>query len=370
LKITHVETLHVAPRWLFVKVHTDEGLLGLGECLGDKARAVAGAVDELAGYLTGQDPFRIEHHWQAMYRGGFWRGGPILNAAISGVEIALWDLLGKALGVPIYQLLGGKCRDRVRMYPQIRGGSLEELAESAAAAVGQGFTAVKWSPLRATRAVDTPKMRHQAVEQLRVVREVVGAEVDILIDMHGRLSPAMAILLGERFAEYDPMFLEEPCLPENVDAMARIARTLRTPIATGERLLTKFGFREVLEKQAAAILQPDVTTCGGIMELKKIAAMAEAYYVAVAPHNPYGPLATAASLQVDACIPNFLIQEFVALGEGYLKKPIAVTDGYADIPDGPGLGVELDDEAIRDKPRQSWDIPVWFHADDGSVADW
>ena len=166
------------------------------------------------------------------------------------------------------------------------------------------------------------------------------------------------------------MFLEEPCLPENVDAMARIARTLRTPIATGERLLTKFGFREVLEKQAAAILQPDVTTCGGIMELKKIAAMAEAYYVAVAPHNPYGPLATAASLQVDACIPNFLIQEFVALGEGYLKKPIAVTDGYADIPDGPGLGVELDDEAIRDKPRQSWDIPVWFHADDGSVADW
>ncbi len=370
MKITHLETLHVAPRWLFVRVHTDEGLVGLGECLGDKARAVAGAVDELAGYLTGQDPFRIEHHWQLMYRGAFWRGGPILNAAISGVEIALWDILGQALGVPIYQLLGGKCRERVRMYPHISGDTLEDLAESAASAVAQGFTAVKWCPLPPTRAVDTPKMRQEAAEQVRVVREVVGDEVDILIDMHGRLSPAMAILLGERFAEYEPMFLEEPCLPENVDAMARIARTLRTPIATGERLFTRFGFREVLEKQAAAIVQPDVTTCGGIMELKKIAAMAEAHYVAIAPHNPYGPVATAASLHVDACVPNFLIQEFVALGEGCLKQPITVTDGYADIPDGPGLGVELDDRAVRDRPRQLWDIPTWCHADDGSVADW
>ncbi len=370
MKITHLETLYVAPRWLFVRVHTDEGLVGLGECLGDKAKAVAAAVDELAAYLVGQDPFRIEHHWQAMYRGAFWRGGPILNAAISGVEIALWDILGKALGVPIYQLLGGKCRERIRMYQHIGGDTLEKLAESAGAAVAGGFTAVKWCPVPATRAVDTAQMRKQATEQLRVVREIIGDQIDILIDMHGRLSPAMAILLGEAFAEYQPMFLEEPCLPENVDAMARVAHTLKTPIATGERLFTKFGFREVLEKQAAAILQPDVVICGGIMELKKIAAMAEAYYVAIAPHNPYGPVATAAALQVDACLPNFLIQEFVSLGEGYLKEPLTVTDGYADIPDRPGLGVELDDEAVCARPRESWEVPRWFHEDDGSVADW
>lgn len=370
MKITHLETLHVAPRWLFVRVHTDEGLVGLGECLGNKPKAVAAAVHELAAYLTGKDPLRIEHHWQAMYRGAFWRGGPILNGAISGVEIALWDILGKALGVPIHQLLGGKCRQRVRMYPHIGGDTLEGLAQSATSAVERGFTAVKWCPVPRTRSVDTPQMRHDATEQVRVVREAVGDEVDILIDMHGRLSPAMAILLGEAFAQYQPMFLEEPCLPENVDAMARIAHTLKTPVATGERLFTKFGFREVLEKQAAAILQPDVAICGGIMELKKIAALAEAYYVAIAPHNPYGPVALAAALQVDACIPNFLIQEFVNVGNGCLKEPLAVTDGYADIPDRPGLGVELDDEALRARPRESWEVPTWFHEDDGSVADW
>ena len=256
------------------------------------------------------------------------------------------------------------------MYPQISGATLDELAQSAAAAVERGFTAVKWVPVDFTQAVDTPAAQKRAVEQVRVVREVVGDDVDILLDLHGRVTPAMAILLGEAFARYRPMFLEEPCLPENVDAMARVAHTLKTPIATGERLYTRFGFREVLEKQAAAVIQPDVLICGGIMELKKIAAMAEAYYVAVAPHNPNGPISTAASLQVDACIPNFLIQEHISLGEGYLKQPITVTEGYAEIPDGPGLGVELDDEAIRDNPREPAEHPSYFHADDGSVADW
>jgi len=369
MRITAVEAVPTAPRWVFVRVETDAGLVGVGEALGDKGLVVAQAVRELARYLEGKDPGQIELHWQAMYRGAFWRGGPILNAAISGVEQALWDLLGKSLGVPVYALLGGKCRERVRVYGHIGGATPEAVAEQAAQRVAAGITAVKWCPVPATRPVDSPALVREAVAQVAAVRERVGDTVDILLDLHGRLSPAMAIWIADELRPYRPMFLEEPCLPENVDAMARIARATPIPIATGERLFTKFGFREVLEKQAAAVIQPDLCICGGILEGKKIAAMAEAYYVAVAPHNPYGPVNTAASVQLDACTPNFLIQEFSSLGEGVLKEPLRLVDGHLEIPTGPGLGIEVDWEAVRARPFVAGDVPLLLH-EDGSVADW
>ncbi len=372
MKITGLEMMHVAPRWLFLKMHTDEGLVGYGEPVSEgRAKTVEAAVRELGRYLVGQDPRRIEHHWQSMYRHAFYRGGPILTSALSGVEQAMWDILGKSLNVPIYQLLGGACRDRIRMYAHVGGRTPEEYARNAAAKVEQGFTALKTGFFGATRIVDAPRVINEAAAKLRAMREAVGDGVDIGVDCHGELSPSMAILAAKAFEPYAPMFLEEPCLPENVDVMARVARSTPIPIATGERLFTKWGFREVLEKQAAAILQPDLCHAGGILECKKIAAMAETYYAAVAPHNPLGPIALAASIQLDACIPNFLVQEHVTLGEGYLKEPFRLDRGYVDLPTRPGLGIELDEDAVREKLYDGeWENPRLYHKDDGSVADW
>lgn len=267
-----------------------------------------------------------------MYRGAFYRGGPILTSAISGVEQAMWDILGKSLNVPVYKLLGGACRDKIRIYAHVGGRTPEEFSRDALAKVEQEFTAVKTSLFEAVRIVDTLSVLKKVVENFQAMRDAVGEDVDIAVDCLGRLSPAMAIRMARALEPYYPMFLEEPCLPENVDAMALISRSTSIPIATGERLFTKWGFREVLEKQAASILQPDLCHAGGILECKKIAAMAEAYYAGVAPHNPLGPIALAASIQLDACIPNFLIQEQVTLGEGYLEKPFTMKDGYIELP--------------------------------------
>jgi galactonate dehydratase len=321
-------------------------------------------------YLLGKDPRRIEHHWQALYRGAFYRGGPVLTSALSGLEQAMWDITGKWLGVPVHQLLGGAVRDRIRVYGHVGGRTPEALAESARRARAQGFTAVKTSPFQAVRFVESLAFVDEAVARIAALREAVGREVDIGIDFHGRVSPAMAIQLARAFEPYHPMFIEEPCLPENVDAMATIARSTSVPIATGERLFTKWGFREVLEKQAAAILQPDLSHAGGIFEVRKIAAMAEAYYAAMAPHCPLGPIALAACLQLDACIPNFLCQEQVTLGQGYLKKPFQVSSGSIEVPTGPGLGIEVDEEALPGQLYDgSWENPRLWH-DDGSLADW
>lgn len=373
MKITKLEIVFVKPRWSFLIMHTDqEGLVGYGEPIVEgRARTVAMAVQELSEYLIGQDPRRIEHHWQAMYRGAFYRGGPVLCSAISGVEQAMWDILGKHLGVPVYQLLGGACRERIRIYAHTGGATPEEGAKNAQAKVKEGYTAIKTGFFGATRIVDTPAVVRQAVEKLAAMREAVGWGVDIGIDFHGRISPAMAVRLARAFEPYQPMFIEEPCLPENVDTMVTIARSTSIPVATGERLFTKWGFREVLEKQAAVILQPDLCHAGGILECKKIAAMAETYYAAVAPHNPLGPIALAACIQLDACTPNFLIQEQVSLGEGYLKEPFRMEGGYIPLPTGPGLGIELDMAAIHEKAYDgSWQTPHLSFPDDGSVADW
>ena len=374
MKITRITTLPVQPRWLFVKMETDEGITGLGECLGDKAFVVAEAVKSYEHALLGQDPRRITHHWQAMYRAAFWRGGPILNAAISGLEMCLWDILGKSLNVPVYQLLGGAVRDRIRVYTRAHGVTPETLAESAKEVVSRDYSAMKFCPFEQVHLVDHYSVVEDAAARVQAVREAVGSDVDILLDFHGRVSPTMAIWMEEAMRPFHPMFIEEPVLPENVDALARLAPRFKTPIATGERLFTRWAFKDILEKGAASILQPDPCVCGGISETRQIGSMAEVHYAALAPHNPYGPLNLAACLHVDANAPNFLIQEFVdpiGLGAGYLKEPFEVIDGYIALPDRPGLGVELDEEWIAARPLSLLpDVGRWFHADDGSLADW
>jgi galactonate dehydratase len=384
MKITQLETLFVKPRWLFLKVHTDEGIVGLGEPVVEgRSQTVAAAVQEAGRYLIGEDPLRIEHHWQALYRGAFYRGGPVLTSAISGIEQALWDIKGKALGVPVYELLGGRVRDRIRVYGHFGGNSAriygekvppvnspESYALAAKQRVEDGFRVLKTSLFHAVEAIDTPALVGTVAARMEAIREAVGPEVQVGIDFHGRVGPAMAIRLAKALEPYDPLFIEEPVLPENVDALVRVARSTTVPIATGERLFTKWAFREVLEKQAAFVLQPDLSHAGGILECKKIAAMAEVYYAVIAPHCPLGPISLAAGLQLDACTPNFLCQEQVNLGEGYIKEPFVVKDGYVDIPTKPGLGVELDEEAIAAQLNAGdWETPRLWH-EDGAVADW
>jgi galactonate dehydratase len=367
LKITRLETFLVKPRWLFLKVHTNAGIVGLGEPITEgRALTCAEAVKEIEPYLIGKDPRRVVHHWQAIYRHAFYRGGPILTSALSGIDQALWDIKGKALGVPVYELLGGPTRDRVRVYAH--GDSVEALK----AGMAKGFTAFKTGPAkkRPARYIETPAAVEYAAEQFAELRRAAGKEIDIAIDFHGAISPATAKLLIKALEPYQPMFVEEPINCQEHDIMAEIARGTFLPIATGERVFTKWGFREVLEKKAATVLQPDLCHAGGITEVRLIAGMAEAFYATIAPHNPLGPISLAAGVQMAASIPNFLCQEQVSLGEGYLKKPFTVRNGYLDLPTGPGLGIELDENAMADKIGHNWRNPESYDADDGAAVDW
>ncbi len=367
LKITKLETFLVKPRWLFLKIHTNAGIVGLGEPITEgRATTCAAAVKEVEPYLIGKDPRRVAHHWQAIYRHAFYRGGPILTSVLSGIDQALWDIKGKALGVPVYELLGGPTRDRVRVYQSVSTpGNIKT-------AMARGFTALKTGPAkkRPARYIETPAAVQYAVERFAELRQAAGNDVDIAIDFHGAISPALAKLLIHGLEPYQPMFIEEPCQAQNHDVMAEIARGTHLPIATGERVFTKWGFREVLEKRAATVLQPDICHAGGITECRLIAGMAEAYYAAIAPHNPLGPISLAAGVQLAASIPNFLCQEQASLGVGYLKTPFNVRDGYLDLPTGPGLGIELDENAMADKIGHDWHNPEAYDADDGSVTDW
>jgi len=373
MRITRLETLLVQPRWLFLKVHTDEGLVGLGEPIVEgRALTVAAAVSELEPYLIGKDPTQVMHHWQAMYKHAFYRGGPVLTSAISGVDQALWDLAGKAAGLPVYKLLGGPLRSRIRLYRGCGGGTPEEAAESARQAAAQGFTALKTGVAggRPARIVDSPGFVARATDCFAAMREAVGLNVDIAIDFHGAISPQTAGLLIKALEPYQPLFIEEPVQCQNVDVLADLARKTHIPIATGERIFTKWGFREILEKRAASVLQPDLSHAGGIFECRLIAGMAEAYYAAVAPHCPLGPISLAAGVHLDAAIPNFLAQEHTTLGEGYLRQPFTLRDGYLDLPTGPGLGIELDDDAIAEKIGHDWKSPELYDVDDGAAVDW
>src|SRR5438309_2084008 len=367
LKITKLETILVKPRWLFLKIHTNAGIVGLGEPITEgRALTCAEAVKEIEPYLVGKDPRPVAKHWQAIYRHAFYRGGPVLTSALSGIDQALWDIKGKALGVPVYELLGGPTRQRIRVYAHAR--SPERLKEQMAL----GFTAFKTGPAkrRPSRYLETPAEVRYAAEKFAELRKAAGDDIDIAIDFHGAISPALAKVLIKALEPYQPMFIEEPCQAQNHDVMAEIARGTHLPIATGERVFTKWGFREVLEKKAAVVLQPDLCHAGGITEVRLIAGMAEAYYATVAPHNPLGPISLAAGVQISASIPNFLCQEQVSLGEGYIKQPFRVRDGFLELPTGPGLGIELDENAMADKIGHDWRNQESYDAEDGSVVDW
>ncbi len=368
LRVTRLETFLVRPRWLFLKIHTNAGLVGLGEPIVEgRADTVAAAVKEIEPYLVGKDPRRVVHHWQAIYRHAFYRGGPVLTSALSGIDMALWDLKGKALGVPVYELLGGPTRTKVRVYYHVQ--TPADIRHGLTA----GFTAFKTNPgfrRRSPRYIESPSQVQFAVERFAALRREAGGDADIAIDFHGKVSPALAKLLIKGLEPHQPMFVEEPINCQDHSLMAEIARGTHLPIATGERVFTKWGFREVLEKGAATILQPDLCHAGGITECRLIAGMAEAYYATIAPHCPLGPIALAAGIQLAASIPNFLCQEHRTLGEGYLKTPFVVRNGYVDIPTGPGLGIELDEQAVAGQVGHTWRNQESYDEDDGSVTDW
>lgn len=383
MKITKVDVFHVKPRWMLVKISTDEGSCGYGEpTLEGKATVVEEAVRVLSGVIIGQDPMRIEHLYQMMYRGSFYRGGAILCSAISGIEQALWDIRGKALGVPVWQLLGGRCRERIRMYahatPFADDPSEEEIRRWVKKRVSHGFTALKTSMVAPpVRSIDTWKKVEGIITRIAVMREAAGEEIDIAVDFHGRISPAMAPLLMRELEPFHLMFIEEPVLPENVDVMKKVSASTTIPIAAGERLFTTFGFRELIEKQAVNVVQPDLCHCGGILQGLKIAAMAENYYMPVAPHNPLGPVALAACLQLDTCIPNFLAQEHPTqeegrdLGAGLFREPFVIENGYIEVPQKPGLGFEIEEELLQEAVYDgNWRNPILFFKEDGSVGEW
>jgi galactonate dehydratase len=365
-----------------LKVSTDEGISGWGEPIVEgRAETVRTAVEEMSGYLVGEDPFRIEDHFQVLYRGGFYRGGPVLTSALSGIEQALWDIKARALSVPVYELLGGAAREKMRVYNWIGGDRPAEAAEAAEAQRAAGFTAVKMNATEELDYIDSPAKIDAAVARLAAVREAGGSELGIGIDFHGRVHKSMVKTLTRDLEPYRPMFIEEPVLPGNEEALREVARHTTTPIALGERLYTRWDFKRVLVGGYVDIVQPDLSHAGGILETRKIAAMAEAFDVAVAPHCPLGPIALAASLQLDACTPNAIIQE-QSLGIHYNRESdlldylvdedvFAYKDGYVAIPDGPGLGIEIDEEKVREAARigHDWRNPVWRNAD-GAVAEW
>jgi galactonate dehydratase len=382
MKIQNMELFKVPPRWLFLKITTDDGLAGWGEpILEGRADTVQTAVEEMSGYLIGKDPSPIEDIWQVLYRGGFYRGGPILTSALSGIEQALWDIKGKRFGVPIYELLGGPVREKVRVYAWIGGDSPAEVGAAAKARVQEGYTALKMNATASMNWIDSPSKVQAAVETLAEVREAIGYGVDIAIDFHGRVHRAMAKVLAKELESFKPLFIEEPVLPENNEALLELAKHISIPIATGERLYTRWGFKSLLASGAVDILQPDLSHAGGIWETRKIAAMAEAYDVAVAPHCPLGPIALAASLQLDFCTPNTFIQE-QSLGIhyhqnadllDYLVDPgvFHYQDGFVPRLANPGLGLEIHEEKVREKSLTGhhWQNPVWRNAD-GSIAEW
>jgi len=383
MRIVDYELFEVPPRWVFLKIETNEGIAGWGEpVVAGRARATMAAVEEIMDtYLLGKDPFPIEDHWQMMYRGGFFRGGPILMCAIAGIDQALWDIKGRALDVPIYELLGGKTRDTLRMYQWIGGDDPSDVGEAAAEKIDEGFTALKMNATGKLRRIDNPDRIERARARLAEVRDTIGSDADIAVDFHGRVAKSQAKRLAEALDPYDPMWIEEPVLPEHNRALQHIAEHTSAPIATGERMYSRFDFAEMLEDGVVDVVQPDASTAGGITEVKKIADMAETYDVALAPHSPLGPIALAACVQIDACSPNATIQEQslnIHYNEGsnmldYLENPsvFKYDDGYMPIPDSPGLGIEINETAVEDAAgaEVDWHNPVWRY-EDGSVGEW
>ncbi len=382
MKIAKLELFKVPPRWLFLKITTDDGLSGWGEPIVEgRADTVAACVQEFSEFLIGKPAGHIEDLYQVLYRGGFYRGGPVLMSAISGIEQALWDIKGKALGVPIYDLMGGPVRDKMRVYAWIGGEAQKDAADQAKERVAAGYTALKMNGTANLEWIDSPAKIEEAAGRVGAVREAVGPEIGIGIDFHGRVHKGMAKMLVRELEQFKPMFIEEPVLPENNEAIIEISRHTSTPIATGERMFGRAAFKALLQSGGIDVLQPDVSHCGGIWELRKIAAMAEAYDVAVAPHCPLGPITLASSLQVDFCTPNAFIQEQslgIHYNQGsdlldYLADPAVFEyeNGFIKRLTAPGLGIEINEEKVREAAQtgHNWRNPLWRN-EDGCVAEW
>lgn len=380
-RITRVETFLVPPRWLFVRIETDAGIVGWGEatCEG-RSETVRTAVQQLSELLVGRDALRIEDHWQVMTKGSFYRGGPILASAVSGLDQALWDVKGKHFGAPVHQLLGGPVRDRIRMYGWVGGDEPSEVADHIGEQVERGLTAVKMNASGRMGPIASMADLDGVVQRVAAAREALGPGRDVAVDFHGRFTLANAKRVAPLLEPYRPFFLEEPVVPESSHLIGDFVRSTSTPVSTGERLYSRQEFLPVLQA-GIAVAQPDLSHAGGITEVRKIAAFAEVYDVQLAPHCPLGPLALAACLQVGFATPNYLIQE-QSLGIHYNEgadmldylldtSPFTLVNGHVERFTGPGLGIEVDEAAVReaDKVGHSWRGPVWRHAD-GSFAEW
>ena len=379
MKIGRIETFYVPPRWLFVRVESADGAVGWGEAsLEGHAEAVDGAFEAMRDRFVGADPRRIEDIWQIGYRGGFYRGGPVLMSALSGLDQALWDLNGKAADMPAWQMLGGKVRDKVRAYAWIGGDRPHEIGAAAQARKEQGFSAVKMNATADLDWIGTPKLFDEVIERVQAAQ---AQGMDVGLDFHGRVHRPLAKQLAKALEPLGLLFIEEPLLSENHEGLAQIAQLVSTPIALGERLFSRWDFKPFLAGGLVDIIQPDLSHAGGLSECRRIAAMAEAYDVAVAPHCPLGPLALGACLQLAGCAPNVALQE-MSLGIHYNvghdllsfvsdPAPLTAHDGWLAIPEGPGLGVTIDEAAVREahKDRHRWRNPIWRHQD-GSFAEW
>lgn len=381
MKITGIKVYTVKPRWIFIKISTDEGIDGWGEMIsGTKTETVVAGAHELGERIIGRNPFEIERIWQELHR-SFFRGGPINGTIISGIEMALWDIKGKALNVPVYELLGGAARDRIMVYSWIGGDRPDDVVREAIDRRDRGFKAIKMNATEELHYIDSYDKIQGVVDRVKSIREALGDDFGIAVDFHGRVHKPMAKVLAKALEPYNPMFLEEVVLPENEEAFREVANHVVTPLATGERLYTRWEFKKLLTEGAIDIIQPDIALCGGILETRKIAAMAEAFDVAVAPHAPYGPIALAATLQVDVCTPNVFIQE-QSLGIHYNKgfdlldfvknkEIFQYKDGYLDIPTKPGLGIEIDEELVEKVSLEglNWRNPSWKNYD-GTISEW
>ncbi len=381
MKVTGFTTYRVRPRWIFLKITTDEGVEGWGEVIsGTRTETVVTCLEETMRHVVGRDPNDIEDIWQCLYR-YFFRGGPVHMTCVSGIEMALWDIKGKSLGVPVWQLLGGRARDRIRVYSWIGGDRPSDVADEATKRRDAGFSAVKLNCCSEMHYIDSFAKVEEVTSRIASIREAVGYDLDVGIDFHGRVHKAMAKVLLAELEQFHPMFVEEPVLPENTELMTDLARGTTIPIATGERLMTRWGYKQLFAQNAVSIVQPDLSLAGGILEARKICATAEAHDMAAAPHAPYGPVALAATLQLDVCTPNVFIQE-QSLGIHYNqgfdlldfvsnKEIFQFEQGYLPIPEGPGLGITVDEEKVREVSLEglSWDNPRWRNYD-GTIAEW
>jgi len=381
MKIKKIELFKIPPRWLFLKIITDEGIEGWGEPVVEgRTDTVKAAVLELSDYLIGENAFTIEDHWQKMYRGGFYRGGPILMSAIAGIDQALWDIKGKYYNTPIYELLGGRVRKKVKIYSWIGGDKPHDVGHEAKKKQDMGFKAIKMNASEGMHYIDSNSKIQGVVERVATVRETVGEEMGIALDFHGRIHKAMTKVLFKELSSFNLMFIEEPVLSENYEALANI-NDYGIPIALGERLFSRWNFKNILSSGYVDVIQPDLSHAAGISETKKIVVMAEAYDIAVAPHCPLGPISLAAALQIDACTPNVFIQE-QSLGIhynqtndllDYLKNPdiFKYEDGYMKILEKPGLGIEINEAKVREmaKKGHNWKNPIWRN-EDGTIAEW